>query len=106
MIVRIPVLAIHHDPEIYCDPETFDPDQFTKENIKQRHPYSWIPFGEGSRNCIGLRFGMLQARVGLAILIKSYRVVATERTPIPIRFQPHSNVLTSAGQLFLRIEKL
>lgn len=51
--VIIPSYAIHHDPEIYPDPEVFDPERFTEENVKRRHHYSFLPFGEGPRMCIG-----------------------------------------------------
>lgn len=53
MKVWIPAYAIQRDPDIYPDPDTFDPERFDEESIKSRHPSFYLPFGDGPRNCIG-----------------------------------------------------
>jgi len=52
--VRIPACGIHKDPEIYPNPEKYDPERFSPENKQQRSTYNHMPFGHGPRNCIGL----------------------------------------------------
>lgn len=104
LTVFIPAMGLQRDPAIYPKPEIFDPDRFTKENIAARHPYAWIPFGKGPRDCIGMRFGMMQTRLGIATLLDKFRVSPSEKTLIPMKFQPDGQILGPVGGMFLNIE--
>lgn len=56
VLTLIPTYAIHHDSDLYPDPEKFDPERFTEENKRARPAESYLPFGEGPRHCLGVSF--------------------------------------------------
>jgi cytochrome P450 len=68
--------AIHHHPEIWPDPERFDPERFTEEQIARRHKLAWVPFGAGQRQCIGRDFSIMEAQIILAMIVQRYKVAA------------------------------
>ena len=51
--VYVPLLGLHMDPDVYPDPDHYDPERFNEENRKTRHPFMHLPFGEGPKYCIG-----------------------------------------------------
>lgn len=52
--VHVPVYALHHDPANFPDPEQYQPERFLPENKGNIKPYTYMPFGEGPRICIGM----------------------------------------------------
>ena len=51
-VIMAPFL-LHRDPKIFPDPDHFIPERFLPEHCAKRHPYSYLPFSAGPRNCIG-----------------------------------------------------
>ena len=51
--VWIPIYAIQQDPNIYPEPDVFDPERFNEENTQARHAAFYLPFGDGPKSCIG-----------------------------------------------------
>ena len=54
----IPIYALHHCDQFFPHPDQFDPDRFLPENRHQIAPYSYLPFGAGPRNCIGMKLAL------------------------------------------------
>jgi cytochrome P450 len=61
-LVGINPLFTHHMPEIWPDPDIFDPLRFTDEAQRGRHRFAWVPFGGGAHMCLGLHFAYMQAK--------------------------------------------
>lgn len=104
--VVVPVYSIHHDPDYYPGPEKFDPNRFTPEEIKKRHPMAWLAFGDGPRNCIALRFGMMQTRVGIISLLRHFKFLPCSQTPLSIAFGSSPIVLSPKDPVHLKIEAI
>jgi len=62
--------ASHHLPDVFAEPEAFRPERFAPEARASIPKGAYIPFGGGSRTCIGMRFGQLEVRT-IATLIAS-----------------------------------
>jgi cytochrome P450 len=60
--VGVNTLFTHHMPDIWPDPDTFDPMRFTEEAQRGRHRFAWVPFSGGAHMCIGLHFAYMQAK--------------------------------------------
>lgn len=54
--VFLPVRAVHMDPKYYPNPDSFDPERFSEANKNNIVPFTFFPFGEGPRNCMGKNY--------------------------------------------------
>ncbi|KAM7298926.1 cytochrome P450 3A9 [Ixodes scapularis] len=88
MNVDIPIAGIHYDPEFYPDPESFKPERFLPENKDSHTPYTFLPFGSGPRNCVGIRMGYLIVKVVFACLLQHVKFGTCPETMIPLKLKP------------------
>lgn len=60
---------LHHDPDLWPEPERFSPDRFLGARPS---PYEYIPFGGGDRRCLGATFARFEASILLATLLREF----------------------------------
>lgn len=70
--VMVILPTLHRDPEVWEEPERFDPDRFAPGRIEQIPEYAWMPFGHGERACIGRPFALQEATLVLAMMLQRF----------------------------------
>ncbi|XP_077507540.1 cytochrome P450 3A19-like [Amblyomma americanum] len=103
MYIDIPITGIHYNPEYFPDPYTFKPERFLPESKDPVKPFSFLAFGAGPRNCIGLRVALVQAKTIFACILRDVRFERCTDTKVPATFAPRSHLLESSPAVKLRI---
>jgi len=125
-IIQVNAFSLQHDPEYFPEPEMFDPERFNEENARNIKPFTNIPFGkllclnkmsnifklvrnftgEGPRNCLGMRFGLMQSKMGITKIIKNFIVSPCEKTSIPVKFEASNPFLAPENGMWLNLKKI
>lgn len=105
MPIYIPIYAIQRDEKHFTDPLTFKPDRFAPENVHLIKPFTHFPFGDGPRNCIGERFGLMQVKVGIINVLRDFRLDATANTPKEIVLEKKAMLIQSEKGLYFDLIK-
>ncbi|XP_013184491.1 cytochrome P450 6B7 [Amyelois transitella] len=91
--IVIPIQAIQNDEKYFDNPTEFRPERFTPEEVKNRQPFTYMPFGDGPRMCIGARLGQMQSLAGLAAVLQRFTVEPNKDTRRKPQVNPRSNVV-------------
>jgi cytochrome P450 len=68
------LLQIHNDPSVYPDPDRFDPGRFLND---KPNTYSWVPFGGGTRRCVGAAFAHMEMDIVLRTVLRNFTIETT-----------------------------
>lgn len=95
-IVAVPLYAMHHDPEYFPDPHEFRPERFIGDNATSIRPYTYLPFGAGPRNCVGMRLGLQAAKMAVFHSVRIAQFLRTDKTKVPLDFFKGYGVISSS----------
>ncbi|XP_006997398.3 cytochrome P450 3A25 [Peromyscus maniculatus bairdii] len=101
-IVMVPTYPLHRDPEYWPEPEEFRPERFSKENKGSINPYVYLPFGNGPRNCIGMRFALISMKLAVVRVLQNFTLQPCEETEIPLKFS-RQPILQPENPIILKI---
>jgi len=72
------LLVMQRDESIWKDAAQFKPERFVDDSFSKRNPFTYLPFSAGPRNCIGQRYAMMELKIVLFHLLKTFRLEATQ----------------------------
>ncbi|XP_011187413.2 probable cytochrome P450 309a2 [Zeugodacus cucurbitae] len=106
-VLCIPVYSYHHDPVIFCEPNSFIPERFDntapKELMERR---VFLPFGTGPRSCLGKDMSMLIVKAAIASLVSEFSIMTCSQTQHGCGGAVDSFLLNLNGKLMLEFNKL
>jgi cytochrome P450 len=89
--------VVHRHPDLWNNPEVFDPERFSPEKNKQRHKFAYFPFSGGPRLCIGNNFAIMEMTIALAMITRKYNLQLATDKPIEldqlITLRPKNGIL-------------
>ncbi|XP_069965741.1 probable cytochrome P450 28c1 [Bactrocera oleae] len=107
--VMIPIYAIHHDENHYCNPDRFQPERFLTEdgnNLKLfRNIGAFLGFGDGPRMCLGINFATIQTKVAIASIIWQFSVTLNARTKSFVKLDPKYFLTQQDGGVWLNFSE-
>lgn len=87
--VTVPIFTLHRLQEFWPDPEQFRPERFSSTNKANILPYTYMPFGVGPRNCLGMRFANMELKMTIVKMLQNFSFKPSPRLHIPPKLEKH-----------------
>ncbi|CAD7092565.1 unnamed protein product [Hermetia illucens] len=108
-VVLLPFYCFHHDSEYYPDPEKFDPERFSLQNggaKKYKDMGVFLPFGDGPRICLGMKFAQCQSKTAIAEIIRNWEVAVDPQTKPEFVIDPKQFFCLPEGGAWLNFRRI
>jgi cytochrome P450 len=80
-ITGVNPMLTHLLPEIWGNPDDYDPTRFAPDHVRGRHRFAFVPFGGGAHGCLGANFAYLQLRALLRAILERHEIIASGSAP-------------------------
>ncbi|XP_060066275.1 cytochrome P450 3A2-like [Ylistrum balloti] len=104
MAVSVPVYAIHHDPDIWENPDVFNPERFSSTEKASHDPLDFIPFGYGPRQCVAMRLAFMEAKMATVHIVRNFRLHVGSKTEIPPTME--EKAIVKPLSMWLKLEEI
>ncbi|KYM95130.1 PREDICTED: cytochrome P450 9e2-like [Cyphomyrmex costatus] len=104
--ILIPISGLQEDPQYWEDPKKFDPDRFGPDRKHSIEKFTFLPFGEGPRICVGMRMAQLQIKACLATFLTKYSIELSPKTQLPLKFVASTFLALAEGGLWTIIRPI
>uniref|UniRef100_A0A8C9JLK7 Cytochrome P450 3A n=1 Tax=Panthera tigris altaica TaxID=74533 RepID=A0A8C9JLK7_PANTA len=91
--VTVPTFILHQDLGLWPEPEEFHPERFSRRNKDSINPYVYLPFGTGPRNCIGMRFAIMNMKLAVVRVLQNFSFKPCKETQIPLKLSAQEFIL-------------
>uniref|UniRef100_A0A171B6P5 Cytochrome P450 n=1 Tax=Triatoma infestans TaxID=30076 RepID=A0A171B6P5_TRIIF len=102
--LAIPLSALHMDPQYFPEPEKFNPHRFDSSN--GFNPSVYLPYGGGPRICLGMKFSMVEMKLGLAKIIEKFKFKLSPKTKLPLELNKQAFFNKPKYNIYLNFESL